>query len=100
MEKSAPKFEKYIMVCVNQKAQGEACCGGPGLAIRDQLKAYVKSKKLSGRIRVSQTGCLDVCALGPNVLVYPENVWYRKVSAEDIPRIIEEQIKPLESAAK
>lgn len=30
-------------------------------------------------VMVSSTGCLKVCDEGPVVVVYPQNVWYRKV---------------------
>ena|SRR5581483_3950077 len=96
MEKTLPKFKKYIFVCVNLRDNGDQACGAPGQEIRDRLKAYVKEKRLSGQIRVSQTGCLDVCSQGPNVIVYPDNVWYSRVTLQDLPRIIEEQIRPFE----
>ena len=106
MEKSPARFKKYIFVCGNSRPPGddpgkslsrdgrESCGPRGGYDICDKLKAAVKERGLQGEIRVSKTGCLDVCAQGPNVLVYPDNVWYKKVSLKDIDQIIEEQITP------
>ena len=91
MKKAAVPFRKILFVCTNVRAEGEACCGRRGSSeLRDQLKAYVKAHGLTGTIRVSQSGCQDLCAQGPNVMVFPDNVWYAGVTAADIPRVITE----------
>ena len=97
MQKSAPQFQKYIFVCLHERGPGEEVSCGPKGAqlLLEKLKACVKEKKLTGKIRVSRTGCLDVCAKGPNILVYPDNVWYQGVTLDDLPTIIKEQIEPL-----
>lgn len=97
VQKSHPHFQKYIFVCLHERGPGEEeSCGPKGAqGLLDKLKACVKEKKLSGKIRVSKTGCMDVCAKGPNILVYPDNVWYQGVEPDDISTIIKEQIDPL-----
>ena len=37
-----------------------------------------------GKVRVNKAGCLDRCAGGPVVVVYPEAVWYTYVDKDDI----------------
>ena len=54
------------------------------------MKDAVKNKGLSHRIRVSRSGCLDVCSEGPNVLLMPDNVWFKRVSENDVEKIIRE----------
>ena len=84
-------FQKILFVCTNVRDGGEACCGKrDSAAIREQLKQQVKARGLAGRIRVSQSGCQDRCAQGPNVMVFPDNVWYAGVTVTDVPRIIAE----------
>jgi len=88
MQKQAVPYEKILFVCTNVREEG-ACCGKRGSQkLREQLKAYVKAQGLRGRVRVSQSGCLDRCAAGPNIMVFPDNVWYAGVTVEDLPRII------------
>jgi len=89
VEKTNPKFEKYILVCEN-KREAEDCCGKVGEQIRELLKQEVKSRGLASKIRVSRTGCLDVCSEGPNVLVTPDHIWYKHVNESDIKNIVNE----------
>lgn len=87
MKTSPPFFKKYIFVCENKRDEGD-CCGAAGERIRELLKNSVKEKGLSSLVRVSRSGCLDVCSEGPNVLLMPDNVWFKKVNEEDVPEIL------------
>lgn len=89
MEAARPPFQKYVFVCENERPEG-ACCMPAGTKIRELLKEKVKQKGLSKQIRVSRSGCLDVCSEGPNVLVMPDNVWFKKVRIEDADAIIQQ----------
>jgi len=40
-------------------------------------------------IRVNASGCLDRCELGPNMVIYPEGVWYHYESQEDVDEILQ-----------
>lgn len=88
MEIGKPTFKKYLFVCENSRREGEDCCSKAGEAIRTLLKDAVKSAGLSSRLRVSRSGCLDTCAEGPNVLLMPDNVWFKRVALADVPEII------------
>ena len=87
MEISTPRFQKYILVCENERETG-ACCNPLGILIREQLKKTVKERGLAGRVRVSRSGCLDVCAEGPNVLLMPDNIWFKRVALTDVEAIV------------
>ena len=49
--------------------------------------------KLKGKLRVARSGCMDVCAFGPNMMIWPEGLWYMKVTKEDIPQIVQTYMK-------
>ncbi len=87
MQISQPDYQKYLFVCENKREAG-ACCAEAGGRLRESLKAKVKEKNLEKKIRVSRTGCLDACSEGPNVLLMPDNVWFKKVSAADLDEIV------------
>jgi (2Fe-2S) ferredoxin len=90
-----PLFERHVFVCTNVRPGGHprGCCHDHGSeSIRDQLKAAVGQRGLKGRVRVNQAGCLDQCEHGPTVVVYPEQVWYGFVTAEDIQEIVESHL--------
>ena len=43
-------------------------------------------------MRANAAGCLDQCQHGCAVVVYPEQVWYGRVTVEDVPEIIEKHL--------
>ena len=51
------------------------------------MKARVKEMGLP-RMRVNGAACLDRCELGPCMVVYPDGIWYRIGSREDVERVI------------
>ena len=44
------------------------------------------------RVRINKSGCLGQCGHGPMVAVYPENVWYAHVRAEDAAEIVDSHL--------
>lgn len=73
-------------------------CGGTGCTssgseqimkeMNDQLKAF----GLEHEIKVVQTGCFGLCALGPIMIVYPEGAFYSRVQVADVKEIVEEHL--------
>lgn len=100
--KSRPLPHKVeVFVCCNSRPKGErVSCGKPGgEKLRERLKDLVKKHKLKGKVRVSSSGCMDVCEKGPNVMIFPDNVWYQKCSPDDAEAIFEAVLKRLEADA-
>jgi (2Fe-2S) ferredoxin len=92
----SPYFQRHIFFCLNQRANGEACCAQhQAQQAFDRCKAQVKSLGLAGagQVRVNKAGCLDRCAAGPVAVVYPEGVWYTYVDTHDIDEIVEFHLK-------
>ena len=91
METNALPYEKIIFVCTNQREPGErACCaGGGGCELRDKLKTMIKDRKLRSKVRVSQSGCMDKCEDGPNVMIFPDNVWLSHMQETDLDGIVD-----------
>lgn len=46
-----------------------------------------------GKIRANQAGCLDACAFGPTVVIYPEEVWYSLKTEADVLEVIEKHVE-------
>jgi len=53
------------------------------------LQKGIEHNNLKRKVRVSLARCLGQCGHGPNMVVYPENTWYAKLSEADIDRIIQ-----------
>ena len=65
-----------------------------GTQIREQLKKMVKERGLDASIRVSRSGCLDLCKDGPNVLLMPDNKWFAGVLPDNLEIIMREACLP------
>ena len=90
-----PKFEKHIFICGNQRPPGapRPCCDPEGRAeLQKAFKDKLAARGLKGIARANQSGCLDQCEHGPNLVVYPDAVWYGRVTLADLDEIIESHI--------
>jgi (2Fe-2S) ferredoxin len=88
-------YERHVFVCTNERAPDHprGCCAAKGsVAIRDRMKALVKERGLADRVRINAAGCLDFCATGVSIVVYPENVWYGHVTLADVEEIVERHL--------
>ncbi len=97
MKRSAIPFKKILFVCAHQR-EGETSCGNAergenrGENLVELLREEMKKRGLKGQIRVAKSGCMDVCAAGPNIMVFTETgeqAWYRGVTAQDVPALVE-----------
>ena len=77
----------HVLVCT-----GTGCSHGGADGIISAFEQQLKEHKLDQEIRVVKTGCLGLCAKGPNVVIYPEGIYYNFVTAEDVPEIVEEHL--------
>jgi len=92
------KFKRHIIICTNMKDDPAApCCGrGESFGLYKRLKEYVKSKNIKESVKVTQARCFSMCADGPNMVVYPEQIWHHHVAPEDFDEIVEKYIRPFE----
>jgi (2Fe-2S) ferredoxin len=88
-------FRHHVFMCVNKRENGAACCANLGsLEASESAKRRLKSLSFSARsqARINMTGCLNRCGQGPILVVYPEGVWYRYDTQEDIEEIIDRHV--------
>lgn len=57
-----------------------------------RLEEELKEHGLDQEIAVVKTGCFGLCAMGPIMVVYPEQVFYCMVTPDDVPEIVEEHL--------
>ena len=77
----------HVLIC-----GGTGCTSSGSNKIREALAAELDAKGLNEEIKIVQTGCFGLCALGPIMIVYPEGTFYSKVTPEDVPEIVEEHL--------
>jgi (2Fe-2S) ferredoxin len=89
------RYRHHVFVCENRRPPDDprGCCAAKGSeAIRAAFKEELARRGLKREIRANAAGCLDACADGPTVVVYPEGVWYGHVRLEDVPEIVERHL--------
>jgi len=89
------RFRYHLFVCENRRPYDDArgsCAPRGSEAIREAFKEEIARRHLKGEVRANAAGCLDACALGPTVVVYPEGIWYVRVRLEDVPEIVESHL--------
>jgi NADH:ubiquinone oxidoreductase subunit F (NADH-binding)/(2Fe-2S) ferredoxin/NAD-dependent dihydropyrimidine dehydrogenase PreA subunit len=74
-----------LMVCA-----GTGCVSCGCFKVRDRLETELNERGLSDRVKVVTTGCNGFCAQGPIMVVQPQGVFYKKLTVEDIPALVQE----------
>lgn len=86
MQQMTTPFKKLLLVCTNSRENGACCATRGSEQLRDAIKARVKELGLP--VRVSKSGCLDMCNSGPTVAIMPDNLWFGGVILDDVEAII------------
>ena len=92
-------YQRHVFVCENRRDSGKkmlcgraaaAVCDNPVKFLRTCLKAQQAHGK--GKVRINRAGCFDRCPLGPVLVVYPDNIWYRYESTDDLGEIAQKHL--------
>jgi NADH-quinone oxidoreductase subunit F len=92
------KLRKSILAKKDPKKPAIAVCVSTGceaLGVKAVLKAFkeeFKKQGLEGKIELKETGCLGFCEKGPRIVVYPEEIYYFRVKATDVPDIVSKTV--------
>ena len=74
------------------------CCGGTGCTssgsqkIQEIFQQEIERQGLAEEVKVVQTGCFGLCALGPVVIIYPDGTFYSHVTPDDVVEIVDEHL--------
>jgi (2Fe-2S) ferredoxin len=85
------KFQRHVFVCTNERAKDDPrgdCGSKGGHALVEAFKKQLVEAGQKRIVRPNKAGCLDQCAHGCTVVVYPEQVWYGRVQPEDVAEIV------------
>lgn len=89
------KYRYHIFMCVNERSANDpkgSCVAKGALPLQELFKSEVKRRGLQGSVRANKAGCLDACAFGPTVVIYPEGIWYRVTTEADVLEILDRHI--------
>ena len=96
-ENNSP-YVAHVFVCTNDR-QGErqSCADNNSPALKNKLKEAVNARGWKGKVRVSTSGCMGLCAKGANVLIHPQQIWFSETQPDDVSQILAALAKILDS---
>jgi len=87
-------FRYHVFVCTQEKGEGVPCCSAAGsLGVLNALHGELGAKGLADKVQVSSCGCLGICDSGPAMIVYPEGIWYTKLTPNDVSEIVSSHLQ-------
>ena len=87
-------FRYHVYACQQEKPGNAPCCAARGsAAVLDALRKELAAQGLMGEVQLTTCGSIGMCERGPNLIVYPEGVWYSGVQVSDVPELVREHFK-------
>ena len=77
----------HVLIC-----GGTGCTSSGSQSIQDAFVEHIAKNGLTDEIKIVQTGCFGLCALGPVVIVHPDGTFYSRVTADDVAEIVSEHL--------
>lgn len=88
MKRNSTPYLAHVFVCVNdRKGERKSCADANAAALKSHLKNFITEKGWKSKVRVSTSGCLGLCADGPNIIIYPQCLLFSEVSPSDLSEI-------------
>ncbi len=88
-------YRHHVFACLTQRppSHPRGSCGASGAqALWERLGRAIEVAQLTD-VGFTASGCLGFCAAGPLMVVYPDGVWYRPATPEDVDEIVESHLK-------
>ena len=97
-------FRFHVFVCNQTKPEGVPGCAAHGSGqVLDVLRREISTRGLEDEVQVTECGSLGLCEHGPNMVVYPDGIWYSCVAPSDVPEIVRSHFQedtPVERLAR
>lgn len=94
-------FRYHVFACDQQKPEGIPCCSARGsAAVIDTLRRELRAQGLDAEVQLTVCGSVGLCEHGPNLIVYPQGVWYSGVAPSDVPEIVDSHFRNHQPVAR
>ncbi len=80
-------YKYRILVC-----SGAGCISSNCGEVRDALLSEIQVNNLTRDVLVQETGCMGICAVGPVMLVLPDNIFYTELTPKAAREIVLQHI--------
>ncbi len=82
---------RHVFLCVGGKCAPEDEAEVAWTFLKRRLKELGLADRAGGVLR-TRADCLRVCREGPLAVVYPDGIWYRHATPDNLERIIHEHL--------
>ena len=87
-------YRLHVFACDQKKPEGVPGCAARGSArVIEALRRELGKAGLGNEIQLTPCGSLGLCERGPNLVIYPEGVWYSGVTPDDVGEIVREHLQ-------
>jgi NADH-quinone oxidoreductase subunit F len=86
-QEESGKYERSILFC-----SGSGCVSSNCVEVRDALIKELEAVGLTDKVKLSLTGCIGICDVGPRMTVQPEGVFYCKLNPQDMKKIVQKHL--------
>jgi (2Fe-2S) ferredoxin len=88
-------FRYHVYLCTQEKPDPKApsCTNRGSKEVLEALRAELGKSGLGDEVQVTTSGSLGLCGRGPNMVVYPDGIWYSGVQKTDVPEIVREHFR-------
>lgn len=69
---------------------GSGCVSAGALKIKERFHEVLKEHNITNEVNIIETGCMGPCDYGPVMVIYPEGIFYKKVTVDDVAEIVSE----------
>ncbi len=80
-------IRSHVLIC-----GGTGCTSSGSIKINEAFQEHLEKCGIAEEVKIVQTGCFGLCALGPVVIVHPEGTFYSRVTPEDVEEIVNEHL--------
>ena len=80
-------IRSHVLIC-----GGTGCTSSGSVKIQAAFEKELEAKGLTEEVKIVQTGCFGLCALGPVVIIHPEGTFYSRVEEKDVEEIVSEHL--------
>ena len=80
-------YSNAVVVCC-----GTGCLASGSEEVKTAFEDELREQESEEEVIVKKSGCRGFCERGPIVVVGPDNLFYNRVTAEDVPEIVSETL--------
>ena len=75
---------RHVLIC-----NASHCASKGANDVAGRMRLEIIRRKLDAQILINNCGTIDLCDIGPNIVVYPDNVILSGVKLKDVGRVVD-----------